>query len=373
MNFWKKLPKPTRNVLHRNAGRPFFALAPMADVTDIAFRTIITKYGKPDVIWTEFVSADGIASDGIKKLKFDLLYSEKERPIIVQLFSSNPKRMREASKICAELGFDGIDINMGCPDKAIEKQGAGAAMMKNFKNAKEIIQAVKDGIEDARKLKSKNNKIRKFISVSVKTRIGYNKNQINEWIPFLLSQKIDALTIHARTRKEMSLVPARWEHVKEVVEIRNKMRVETKIIGNGDVVDIDDGRRKCEETGCDGVMIGRAIFGNPWLFSNLINRRRINSKFSQVLGRGGREPVPDRSKTLINSSPSLEQKLKVLVEHTKLFEKLLGKVKNFAIMKKHYKAYVNGFDGAKELRLKLMQTNSYKEVEQIIKDFLKTY
>lgn len=342
MNFLKKLPKPTRNVLHRNAGRPFFALAPMADVTDVAFRTILAKYGKPDVIWTEFVSADGIASDGIKKLKFDLLYSEKERPIIVQLFSSNPKRMREASKICAELGFDGIDINMGCPDKAIEKQGAGAAMMKNFKNTGEIIQAVKDGINDARK--TKNKKIRKFISVSVKTRIGYNKNQINEWIPFLLSQKIDALTIHARTRKDMSLVPARWEHVKEVVEIRNKMKVDTKIIGNGDVVDTDDGRRKCEETGCDGVMIGRAIFGNPWLFSNLIN-----------------------------SSPSLEQKLKVLVEHTKLYEKLLGKVKNFAIMKKHYKAYVNGFDGAKELRLKLMQTNSYKEVEQIIKDFLKTY
>jgi len=320
-NFWKKLKKP------------FFCLAPMADVTDAAFRSILAKYGKPDVIWTEFVSADGLASEGRKVLKNNLIYSKNEHPIVVQLFSSHPDKMREAAKYCASLGFDGIDINMGCPDRSVEKQGAGAALMKDMKKSGEIIQAVKDGVKDAKK----------NIFVSVKTRIGYNKNQIKEWIPFLLSQNIDALTIHARTRKEMSLVPARWEHIKEVVEIRNKMGLKTKIIGNGDVKDLKDGKRLAKETGCDGVMIGRGVFGNPWIFSR-------------------REKIP-----------TTKEKLKVMLEHTKLFEKLLGKHKNFAVMKKHYKAYVNGFDGAKELRVKLMETKSAKEVDAIVKDFLKNH
>jgi nifR3 family TIM-barrel protein len=326
-NFWKKLKKP------------FFCLAPMADVTDAAFRSILAKYGKPDVTWTEFVSADGLASEGREVLKNNLIYSNNERPIVVQLFSSHPDKMREASKYCASLGFDGIDINMGCPDRSVEKQGAGAALMKDMKKAGEIIQAVKDGIKDAKR----------SIPVSVKTRIGYNKNQISEWIPFLLSQDIDALTVHARTRKELSLVPARWEHVKEVVEIRNKMGLKTKIIGNGDVKDIKEGKKLAKETGCDGVMIGRGVFGNPWIFSH--NKKIATTK----------------------------EKLKVLIEHTKLFEKLLGRHKNFAVMKKHYKAYVNGFpayagrDGAKELRVKLMETKSSKEVEIIVKDFLKNH
>lgn len=332
-NFWGKLPVP------------FFCLAPMADVTDAVFRRIITKYGKPDVFWTEFISADGLMSEGRKILKNNLIFSKKEKPIVVQLFSSNPIKIRQASKYVALLGFDGIDINMGCPDKSVEKQGAGAAIIKDMKKAGEIIQSVKDGIKDAKKR----------ISVSVKTRVGYNKNQIEEWIPFLLSQNINALTVHARTRKELSLVPANWDYVKRAVEIRDKMKVKTKIIGNGDVVDIKDGKRKAKETGCDGIMIGRAIFGNPWLFSGKV--------------------------------PTIEEKLKVMVEHTKLFEKILGShnpirtngrkrptsngARNFAVMKKHFKAYVNGFDGAKELRVKLMETKSSKEVEVIVGNFLK--
>lgn len=322
-NFWEKLKK-----------KPFFCLAPMADVTDAAFRQIITKYGKPDVLWTEFVSADGLASEGREVLKNDLIFSKKEHPIVVQLFSSHSDRMFQASKFCAKLGFDGIDINMGCPDRSIEKQGAGAAMMKDVKKAGEIIQAVKDGIKDAKK----------NIPVSVKTRIGYNKNQIEEWIPFLLKQDISALTIHARTRKEMSKVPANWDHIKRIVEIRNEMKVKTLIIGNGDVVDLEHGKRLAKETGCDGIMIGRGIFGKPWFFSGLHK---------------------------INFTPTTQERLKILVEHTKLYEKILGKVKNFNIMKKHYKAYVNGFDGAKELRVKLMETSNAKEVEGVILDFIK--
>jgi nifR3 family TIM-barrel protein len=318
MGFWKKLKKP------------IFVLAPMADVTDTAFRRIIAKYGKPDVTWTEFVSADGLISPGRKVLQRDLEYTEAERPIVAQLFSSNPDKMREAAKLCAELGFDGIDINMGCPDRSIEKQGAGAAMIKNPKRAREIIRSALEGIKLAGK----------SIPVSVKTRIGYNKNEIATWIPELLAEDISALTIHCRTRKEMSLVPARWEHVAEVVKIRDEMKSKTLILGNGDALDLEDAERKASESGADGVMLGRAIFGNPWLFS-------------------GKKNI------------SIEEKLNVLVEHTNLYEKLLGDIKSFSIMKKHYKAYVNGFDGAKELRVRLMETENAEAVENIISEYLK--
>ena len=300
----------------------------MADVTDCVFRQIIAKYGKPDIFFTEFVSADGLAHPiAREKLLIDLKYSENERPMVAQIFGSKPDNIRKASALCKELGFDGIDINMGCPDKSIEKQYAGAAMIKNPKLIREIIRAAKEGSEG--------------LPISVKTRIGYNKNEIETWIPVLLKEDLAALTIHLRTRKEMSDVSAHWELMKRVVEIRDEMRVETLILGNGDVLNLEDAKQKVKETGCDGVMLGRAIFGNPWLFA---------------------------SKEYIPSTP---EKLKVLVEHTKLFEEMLGQHKNFAIMKKHYKAYVNGFDGAKELRIKLMETENVLQVEKIINDFLK--
>lgn len=320
-NFWDKLPKP------------FFCLAPMADVTDVAFRRIIAKYSKhgtfgggPDVFWTEFVSADGLMSPGREVLKHDLEYSEGERPIIAQLFGSHIEKMEGAARFCAELGFDGIDINMGCPDKSIEKQNSGAAMIKNPELARAIIRAAKRGAPN--------------LPISVKTRIGYNKNEIKTWIPELLAENIAALTVHARTRKEMSKVPARWEHVKEVVELRNSLGLKTLIIGNGDITDIVDAKRKVEETGCDGVMLGRAIFGNPWLFDQ--NKKDL----------------------------SVKEKMRVMVEHTKLFEEKLGGIKSFAIMKKHYKAYVQGFDGAKELREKLMLCENASQIEATINEFL---
>lgn len=222
---------------------------------------------------------------------------------------------------------------MGCPDKSIEKQNSGAAMMKNSDLAAEIIKAAKEGADD--------------LPISVKTRIGYNKNEIETWIPFLLKQNLAVLTVHLRTRKEMSDVPAHWDLMKRIVEIRNELGVETLIIGNGDVVNLEDAKKKVKETGCDGVMLGRAIFGNPRLFS-----------------REG-QSFPDSGRTV------LPLKLKVMVEHTKLFEKLLVPHKNFAVMKKHFKAYVNGFEGAKELRVKLMETENAKQVEKIINDFLK--
>jgi len=322
-NFWLKLKKP------------ILALAPMADVTDCAFRQIIAKYGKPPLFFTEFVSADGLAHPKAReKLLIDLKYSEAERPIVAQIFGGRPENIKRAAALCKELGFDGIDINMGCPDRSVEKQCAGAAMMKNPALAREVIRAAREGSRG--------------LPISVKTRIGYNKNKIETWIPELLQEDLAALTVHLRTRKEMSNVPAHWDLMKRIVEIRNEMKKETLILGNGDVLDLEDARKKCEETGCDGVMLGRAIFGNPFLFR-----------------RGKRSDLGNLKRS------DLEERLQVMLEHTKLFEEMLGIYKNFAIMKKHYKAYVNGFNGAKELRMKLMDAENASQVEAIVNDFLK--
>ena len=163
-----------------------------------------------------------------------LKFGEAERPIVAQLFSGNPEKMRGAATLCAELGFDGIDINMGCPDKSVEKGGSGAALIRDIPLAKALIRAAKEGAGS--------------LPVSVKTRVGYNKVEIEEWIPALLEEGISALAIHARTRKEMSKVPARWEHIARAVEIRNEMKVDTLIIGNGDVKDMNDARAKADET-----------------------------------------------------------------------------------------------------------------------------
>lgn len=311
--------------------KPIMVLAPMADVTDVAFRRVIAKYGKPDVMWTEFVSADGLArapEEGLRKLMKDLEYSEGERPIVAQFFTANPEHMEKAARLALELGFDGVDINMGCPDKGVEKQRSGAALIRTPELARELIRAAKRGAEFNGKQ----------VPVSVKTRAGYNKEEIETWIPSLLAEEPAVLTLHARTRKEMSKVPARWELVKRAVEIRDELGSKTLIFGNGDVRDLEEAKQKILETGADGVMLGRAIFGNPWLFAEYV--------------------------------PTIEEKLKVLVEHTKLFEEHLGMMKNFSIMKKHYKAYLNGFDGAQELRGKLMETANADEVEKIVADFL---
>ena len=292
----------------------------MADVTDPAFRRIIAKYGKPDALWTEFVSADGLFMGGYDALIRDLEFTESERPIVAQFFTSNPDMMRKAASLAKNLGFDGIDINMGCPDKSVEKRGAGANLMTNPKLAQEIIRAAKEGAGS--------------LPVSVKTRIGWNRYELDSLLPELLEVEPAMITIHARTRDEMSLVPARWEHIRRAVEIRNEKGTDTLIFGNGDVSSVADALQKAKETGCDGIMIGRAIFGNPWLFAK---------RSSAILPR---------------------EKLEVLVEHTRLFEELLPH-KSFVVMRKHYKAYVTGWEGAKELRMKLMNAQNASEVASI--------
>ncbi|MFA6253878.1 MAG: tRNA-dihydrouridine synthase [Candidatus Paceibacterota bacterium] len=341
-NFWLDLTKP------------FFALAPMYDVTDAAFRAMFVRHSKSRaksdlatrdttshdlVLFTEFVSADGLASEaGRLKLRRELYYTEAERPIVAQIFGSKLESIEQAIKLVKELGFDGVDINMGCPDRAVEKQGAGAALIKNPKLAREIIAAAK--------------KAAGKMPVSVKTRIGYNKIDF-DWIQTILDAKPDAVTFHLRTRKEMSDVPAHYEVVPEIVRIFKSSGI--PIIINGDVKSVEEGQELVKKYSIDGVMIGRGAFGKPWVFAKDAVRSRI--------------------------SGSLEKRLRMAVEHSKLFwdlygdtqtnQKLFnGHTKNFAVMRKHFKAYASGFKGATALRAKLMQANNPDEVEKIIDEFL---
>jgi tRNA-dihydrouridine synthase len=247
MSLWNKLPKP------------FFVMAPMADVTDVAFRALVAKRGAPDIYWTEFVSADGLyhtreiakMKDSENPLMRELAFEENQRPIIAQIFSSKPEMITYATKLVATQGFDGVDINMGCPDRGIEKQGCGAAMIKTPELAQQIVRAAQAASS---------------LPVSVKTRVGYNKDELDEWLTALLETNPAAITLHLRTRKELSLVPAQWELMKKAVDIRNKVNPKVLLIGNGDIQDLEDAKIKVAESGCDGAMIGRGMFGNPWVF-----------------------------------------------------------------------------------------------------------
>jgi nifR3 family TIM-barrel protein len=312
-SFWTRLPKP------------FFVLAPMADVTDPAYRRLIAEYGKPDVTWTEFVSADGLyhtrelkrMPDEENPLMRDLGFTDAERPIVAQLFGANPETMAYAAKLCAQLGFDGIDINMGCPDRSIEKQGAGAAMMKHPEDAPAIIRAAQES----------------GLPVSVKTRMGYTRDEMDTWVRTLLAEKPVALTMHLRTRKEMSLVPAHWEEAHRIPALRDRYSPDTLVLGNGDVKSIAEAKEKAMAAGLDGVMIGRGIFGNPWVFA-------------------GRDPgdIPAR------------EKLEALRTLSRYFDELRPR-KSLHILKKHFKAFVNGWPGAAELRAGLMECETLAELE----------
>lgn len=350
LGFWKSLP------------RPFVALAPMADVTDPAFRRVIAAAGRPDVTWTEFVSADGLAlapEIGRQKLLGDLQYSEAERPIVAQIFSSNPAHVEAAARLCAEMGFDGVDINMGCPDKSIERQGCGAAMIRTPEVALAVIAAAKRGAG--------------AVPVSVKTRLGYGKDVLEEWLPALLSARPAAITLHARTRKEMSAVPARWGRIADAVKIRNDWSdangipdgERTLIIGNGDVRSLEDARAKGAETGADGAMVGRAVLGNPWFFAADDPLRRF-SPFFQSEDYAHKHGGQAAESQAIEITPELiARRLSVLAEHIRLFGQLLP-WKNFATMKKHFKAYVSGWRGAKELRERLMACATGEEAAAIL-------
>jgi nifR3 family TIM-barrel protein len=315
LGFWQTLP------------RPILAMAPLANVTDCAFRNIIAKTGKPHVLFTEFVSADGLQSEVAReKLLIDFKYSEIERPIVAQIFGAKPENCYKTALLIKDLGFDGIDINMGCPDKAVLKQGAGIALCKTPKLAQEIVLATKEGAG--------------LLPVSVKTRTGFNRESVDEWIPVLLETGPAAITVHGRTCKELSQVAADWNAIAKAKKLA--VGTGTLVLGNGDVSSREDALLKCAQYGTDGAMIGRAIFGNPWLFNPSLKKEDL----------------------------SLPEQLAVLLEHISLFETWLLPHKNFDTMKKHFKAYVHGFVGAKELRMALMETHSSSEVKAVLEEFI---
>jgi len=315
-NFW--------NVLNK----PIFILAPMEDVTDTVLRQVIARCGKPAVFFTEFTNVEGMFSKGERLVNQRLRYTETERPLVAQIWGTHPENFCKAAKKLIGMGFDGIDLNMGCPASGVAQKGACSGLINNWPLAKEIIDATQEGAAG-------------IIPVSIKTRLGFRTIDF-DWINFVLEQKPDALTVHARTVSEMSKVPAHWDKLKTVVDMRNAMQSTTLIIGNGDVKSLSDAKQKVAAAGVDGAMIGRGIFENPYLFAEHI--------------------------TLNDKTP--QEKMHLLLDHMQLWQDTWGDTKHFPTLRKFFKVYANGFPGAQELRVQLMETQNPAETERIVASFL---
>lgn len=311
-SFWQELPVP------------FTILAPMEGVTDVVFREIIAQIGKPDVFFTEFTSCDGLVSVGSEKVAQSLKFFNSQKPVVAQLWGANPETFFLSAQYCKELGFSGIDINMGCPDKSMPKKGACSALINNPSLAKEIIQATKKGGGT--------------LPVSVKTRLAVSDLKSQDWFSFLLEQDLAALTIHLRTVEELSKVPAHWEYMSKIMNIRNKIAPKTLIVGNGDVISYAEVEKKYKLYGCDGYMIGRGVFTNPWVFNKTVNTRNISTL----------------------------DRLDLYLRHIKLFDNTWESLKNPANLKKFSKSYINNFSEASRLREKIMQSKNTKEMIETI-------
>ncbi|MCC6934273.1 MAG: tRNA-dihydrouridine synthase [Candidatus Yanofskybacteria bacterium] len=293
----------------------------MADVTDVPFRSIVVQCGRPDVFYTEFVSAHGLASAGRERLMLDLALTPTDHPIVAQFFGTEPEHLRAAGALARELGFDGVDINMGCPDRAIMRQGAGAALIRDPGRAKELIHAIREGAGD--------------LPVAVKTRLGLRSiSEMNVWIPEVLSAKPDVLVVHGRTVAEMSKVPAHWDLIGQVASMARDADI--LCVGNGDVMSRAQGLACAAESGVDGIMVGRGIFHDPWLFA------------------GHTAPKSPR------------ERLQLLLDHTDAWVAHWGGVKSFDLMKKFYKVYVSGWDGAAHLRARLMEARDPETVRAVV-------
>ncbi len=317
-NIWENLP------------RPFFVLAPMDDITDTVFREIVVRTAAPDLLFTEFASSDGYAHpQGRASVERRLYINESEAalgiPLIAQIWGNNPDHYHEMAKELVARGqFAGIDINMGCPEKGIVRRGCCGGLIKeeNWDNAAAIIQATKAGAGE--------------LPVSVKTRIGVNRIVTEEWASHLLKQEIAALTIHGRTVREMSKVPAHWDEIAKVVQLRDRLAPSTVIIGNGDVTNRQHGEQLATESGVDGIMIGRGVL------------RDI-----QALASNPTEPTPP-------------QRFALFEQHLSLYESTWADAKSYEPMKRFAKLYISGFPGAVEIRTKIMETHSPEEARQVL-------
>lgn len=319
MNFWAELKK---------LNRPIYALAPMDGVTDFVHREIVATTAKPDVFYTEFTNVEGLNSRGFESTVRRLKFSENQRYVVAQLWGKNPENFNKAAKLVKDMGFDGIDLNMGCPEARVMKMKLGAALIGNYGLVQEIIEAIKEGGQG--------------LAISVKTRIGINSIVTESWIEFLLSQKLDELTIHGRTAQEMSKVPVHWDQIELAVQIKNKMSPSTLILGNGDVKNREDAENLRKIHGIDGVMIGKGIFSNPWVFEL---QPKIHSEWEY---------------------------LDLLLRHAKLYSEIYPDKRHFGPMKKFMLGYLKNFRNAQNLKEKIIHTSNYNEVLETINLFYKS-
>lgn len=307
--------------------KPFFSLAPMEGATDSLFRQVISISGKPDVFFTEFTNVEGLFSKGSKKIERRLRYSASEFPLIAQIWGLEPRYFYKAAGLLSDMNFTGIDINMGCPDVSVTKKGTCAALINNRPLAKEIISAVREGASG--------------LPISVKTRIGFSEIKTEDWIGFLLEQNLDALIVHGRTRKEMSKVPAHWDEIGKVVKLRNEKKLSTVIIGNGDIKSRKEGIDKAEKYKVDGIMIGRGVFENAWVFKDNFSENQVS--------------FPDR--------------LNLLTYHLELYDKEPLHRLPYHTLKKYFRIYIRNFDEASALRQSLMETDDVASAREILKNY----
>lgn len=305
--------------------KPFFVLAPMDDVTDTVFRQVVAQCARPNLMMTEFVNVDGLQSPGRPRLMHKLKFSEAEQPLVAQVWGLKPENYKKTSKELKKMGFAGIDINMGCPVKTVIKNGACAALINNRELAGQIIDAVREGAGE-------------HFLISVKTRVGFATVDMS-WIEFLLRKKLNMLTIHGRTAKQLSETPADWHLIGEVVKMRDVLSPGTLIVGNGDVQSRAEGLELAKKYNLDGIMIGRGIFHDPFLFAE-------------------KSPWQKLSKA---------QKLELFKKHIHLYmDNYKDGERRFETLRKFCKVYINGFDGAHELRAKFMETTSPEEAIELI-------
>jgi len=305
--------------------RPFFVLAPMDDVTDTVLRQLVADCAPPDLFFTEFVNVDGLQSRGRPRLVHKIAFTPKEQPLIAQIWGKVPANYEKTAAELVDMGFTGIDINMGCPDKSITKNGCCSALINNRDLAVEIIAAVKRGVAGR-------------VPVSVKLRTGWNEVDFT-WHELILQQGIDMLTVHGRTTKEMSKVPARWEDIAKIREIRDRIAPQTLIVGNGDVMSRQHGEELAARHGLDGVMIGRAIFTDPYIFAK-------------------QSPWQTTSEL---------EKLTLYKKHIELFiSTYQGKVRNWESLKRMAKVYVHGSENASQFRDNLVRSKSVEEMLAVL-------
>ncbi|MDW4404575.1 tRNA-dihydrouridine synthase [Staphylococcus saprophyticus] len=313
-NFWRELP------------RPFFVLAPMEDVTDVVFRHVVSEAGRPDVFFTEFTNTESYCHpEGVHSVRGRLTFTEDEQPIVAHIWGDKPDHFREMSIGMAEMGFKGIDLNMGCPVPNVATKGKGSGLIQRPEIAAEIIQAAKAG----------------GIPVSVKTRLGYSEiDEWRDWLRHVFEQDIANLSIHLRTRREMSKVDAHWELIGEIKKLRDEIAPDTLLTINGDIPDRKTGLELAEKYGIDGVMIGRGIFHNPYAFE--------------------KEPREHTSEELLG----------LLRLHLDLFDQYTeNEPRQFKPLRRFFKIYVRGIRGASELRHQLMSTNTTDYARKLLDEF----